>query len=103
MSTTDSYFDGGVFGLIGINLLSALLILVTIGFGLPWAITIRQNWITKHTVVEGNRLRFEGTGLGLFGTWIKIWLLTIITLGIYGFWAGIAVKKWTVKNTRFAA
>jgi uncharacterized membrane protein YjgN (DUF898 family) len=57
--------------------------------------------MAKHTVIEGKRLRFTGTGGRLIGTWIKIFLLTIITLGIYGLWAGLAIKKWKAEHTRF--
>ena len=59
-------------------------------------------WETKHTVVEGRRLKFNGTAIQLFGNWIKWLLLCIITLGIYGFWLSIALKKWKVKHTEFA-
>jgi uncharacterized membrane protein YjgN (DUF898 family) len=60
------------------------------------------NWETKHTVVNGHRLRFDGTALGLFGNWIKWALLCIITFGIYSFWLAIALKKWKAKHTHFA-
>ena len=60
-------------------------------------------WETKHTVINGHRLKFDGTALQLFGNWIKWLLLTIITLGIYGFWVCIKIKKWTTKHTHFEA
>ncbi len=60
------------------------------------------NWETKHTVIEGKRLKFTGTAIGLFGNWIKWWILTIITFGIYGFWLNIKLKKWITKHTVFA-
>jgi uncharacterized membrane protein YjgN (DUF898 family) len=103
MSTSDSYFDGGLGGLIINALLAGLLTLFTLGFGFPWALCMRERWMAKHTVIEGKRLRFTGTGGGLIGTWIKIFLLTIITLGIYGLWAGLAIKKWKAEHTRFEA
>ena len=62
---------------------------------------MEYNWEIKHTVINGKRLRFDGTALGLFGTWIKWLLLTIITIGIYGFWVSIAIKKWKTKHTHF--
>ena len=58
-----------------------------------------QNWKTKHTVVDGQRLYFDGTGAQLFGNWIKWFLLTIITFGIYGFWLQIKMEQWIVKHT----
>lgn len=58
-------------------------------------------WKINHTVVEGKRMRFVGSAVGLFGHWIKWLALTIITLGIYGFWVSIKLEDWKVKNTIF--
>ncbi len=102
-SSSVSYFDGGVLGYVGITILTALIILCTFGIALPWAVCLKQDWITQHTVIGGRRLEFNGTGFGLFGTWIKIFLLTIITLGIYGLWAYIVVQKWIVSHTEFSS
>ena len=57
------------------------------------------NWEIKHTIINGRRLVFDGSAVGLFGQWIKWLLLTIITLGIYGLWVGIKLKKWKVSHT----
>ncbi|MFW5795244.1 MAG: DUF898 family protein [Bacillota bacterium] len=97
----ESKFDGGILGLIGVNLVAFFITLITLGIALPFAITYKQRWVAKHTIIDGKRLIFKGSGMGLFGTWIKIFLLTIITIGIYGFWAGLTVKKWVVKHTHF--
>ena len=82
----ESKFDGGLLGLIGINILQALLITITLGIGAPWAICIKERWIAKHTYIDGKQLVFDGTGGQLFGNYIKWMLLTLITLGIYAFW-----------------
>lgn len=66
-----------------------------------WSVCMEYNWEIKHTVINGHRLRFDGTAIGLFGNWIKWLLLTIITIGIYGFWVSIALKKWKTKHTHF--
>jgi uncharacterized membrane protein YjgN (DUF898 family) len=58
--------------------------------------------MADHTVIDGKRLRFDGTAMGLFGNWIKWFLLIIITFGIYSFWVGIALQKWKIRNTHFA-
>lgn len=99
----NSYFDGGLLQLIGYKILGAIITAITLGICAPWAITMIYDWETKHTVVEGRRLRFEGTAIGLFGHWIKWLLLTVVTFGIYGFWVGIALRKWKAQNTFFAA
>jgi len=98
----DSYFDGGLFQLIGWRILGTLITILTLGICFPWAITMIINWETKHTVINGRRLCFDGTATQLFGNWIKWLFLTIITLGIYSFWIGIAIKKWRTKHTHFA-
>ena len=98
----DSYFDGGLFQLIGYSIIGALITLVTLGICYPWAIVMIINWKTKHTVIDGQRLRFEGTAMGLFGSWIKWLFLIIITIGSYAFWVNIAMKKCVTKHTHFA-
>lgn len=47
------------------------------------------NWKVKQTVIDGQRLYFDGTAMQLFGNWIKWLILTVITLGIYSFWLNI--------------
>lgn len=98
----NSYFDGGLFQLIGWKILGALITLFTLGICTPWAICLVYNWEVKHTVINGRRLYFDGTAWGLFGTWIKWVLLFIITFGIYGFFIQISLKKWITKHTHFA-
>ena len=102
MDQQASYFDGGLLQQIGWWLLGVIVTMLTLGICFPWAICMLLNWETKHTVIEGRRLRFDGSAWGLFGQWIKWLLLIIITLGIYGFWVKIKMKKWVVKHTRFA-
>ncbi len=102
MENKDSQFTGGLLGLIGINLLQALLIFITLGLGAPWAICMKQRWTARHTVIDGRQLIFDGKGSQLVGNYIKWFLLTIITLGIYGFWLDIKMKQWITKHTHFA-
>ena len=82
-------------------MLGWLITILTLGICFPWALCMVYNWKIKHTVIEGKRLRFDGTALQLFGNWIKWLLLTIITFGIYSFWVQIAIKKWKTKHTFF--
>lgn len=98
----NSYFDGGLLEQIIYSILAWLMCVVTLGIAAPWAICLLYKWETEHTVIEGKRLYFDGTGMQLFGNWIKWLFLTIITLGIYSFWLKIALKKWIVKHTHFA-
>lgn len=98
-----SYFDGGLLQLIGWRIFGFLVTVCTLGICYPWAVCMVYGWETRHTVIEGRRLEFHGTALGLFGLWIKWWILCFITLGIYGFWVCISIRKWKVKHTRFLA
>jgi uncharacterized membrane protein YjgN (DUF898 family) len=98
----ESKFTGGLLGMIGIGILQGLIITFTLGLGLPWAVCIKQRWIAKHTIIDGKRLTFDGTGGQLFGNYIKWFLLTLITFGVYGFWLTIKMQQWITKHTHFA-
>ena len=98
----ESYFDGGLFQLIGWNILGWLITIVTFGIAFPWSLTMVYGWKINHTVINGRRLKFTGSAIGLFGLWIKWFLLTLITFGIYSFWTVISLEKWKAKNTTFA-
>lgn len=95
-------FDGGAGSYLGVRLLSGLLMLVTLGLGAPWAVVMFQRWKARHTWINGRQLVFVGSGLGLWGNYIKWWFLTLITLGIYGLWVIPRLIRWTVENTDFA-
>lgn len=98
----NSYFDGGLLQLIGWSLLGALITICTLFICYPWAVCMVYGWKINHTVINGRRLKFNGTAIGLFGSWIKWLLLSVITFGIYTFWLRIALEKWRVKHTTFA-
>ena len=97
-----SFFDGGLFQLVGYRILGALVTALTFGICFPWAFTMVYRWEARHTVVDGYRLYFDGTAAQLFGNWI-IWLvLSILTCGIYGFWVGIKLRQWKALHTHIA-
>ncbi len=97
----NSYFDGGLFEYLGWMILGTIITVITLGLAYPWAVCMIYGWKINHTVVEGKRLKFIGTGWSLFGNWIKWFLLTIITFGIYSFWLFISLEKWKTENTIF--
>ena len=94
-------FDGGAGTYLGTGILAFLVTILTFGICFPFALVLRQRWRAKHTYINGQRLIFNGSAVGLFGNWIKWFLLTVITLGIYGFWVGPRIQKWIVENTDF--
>ena len=98
---TDSYFDGGVLELIGWRLLAGLITVITLGIGIPWAQCMLYSWKLKHTVYNGKRLKFEGTGGDLFVQMFKWLFFSIITLGIYLFFVPVKKAKWVLSNIHY--
>ena len=98
---TDSYFDGGLIELIGWRLLSFLITIVTLGIAAPWGKCMLYSYQIKHTVYNGKRLKFEGTGGDLFVNKFKWFLLSIITFGIYALFIPIKKTKWVISNIHF--
>lgn len=92
-------FDGKARHFFVVGLLAFLIIIFTLGLGFPWATTMLLRWKTNHTIVEGRRLKFIGTGAGLFGKWIIWWVLSVITLGLYGVIVWARYQKWIVEHT----
>ncbi|WP_191013528.1 DUF898 family protein [Treponema zioleckii] len=98
-----SYFDGGLWQLIGWTLLGYLITVFTVGICYPWAVQMLYSWEQRHKVYCKNRCTFDGTAIGLFGNWIKWLLLSIITFGIYSLWLPIKIIKWKTKHTHLLA
>lgn len=96
-------FDGGASTYLGTAIAAFLVTVLTLGIAYPYALVLRQRWRAKHTYIDGRQLVFLGTGIGLFGHWIKWFLLSVVTLGIYLFWVMPRVHKWVVEHTDFAA
>ena len=95
-------FDGGAGSYLLVGIGATLLTVFTLGLALPWAICMQYRWRTEHTIINGRRLRFTGSGGGLFGNWIKWWALTIVTIGIYLFWVVPRLTRWTVEHQDFS-
>lgn len=98
---TDSYFDGGLLELIGWRILAFLIIGITFGIATPWAKCMLYSYQFKHTVYNGKRLKFEGTGGDLFVNYFKWIFFTIITLGIYLLFVPIKKTKWVISNLHY--
>lgn len=102
----ESKWTGGVLEYFGIRLAVFFLFILsafTLFLVVPWIIVFYIKWQTKHTVINGKKLAFNGTGAQLFGSYIKWWLLSIVTLGIYGFFfTPVRKMQWIVKHTVFA-
>lgn len=97
----ESSFNGGLIGLIGINLLCGLISVLTLFIGVPWAIVLKYRWYVSHVKYGGRILKFDGTGSKLIGSYLLWMILTIVTLGVYLFFMPIKIRQWKVKHTHF--
>lgn len=95
----ESYFDGSVLQLVGINIICCFLTIASFGILYPFTECIKLRWIAKHSIINRKKIVFSGNGLSLFGHYILWLFLTIITLGIYGLWLKIKMIKWKVNNS----
>ena len=103
MQSSGSFkFERDVASYFGVGVLSFLLVLFTLGFGIPWAVCMKQKWIADHTTIDGRQLKFVGSGGELFGKFIVWYLLSLVTLGIYGllYW-GPNLQQWITEHTDF--
>ena len=58
--------------------------------------------IVENTFIDNKQLTFRGTGMGFFGNWLLIIILSVITLGIYIPWGFCRMRRWLVENLYFA-
>lgn len=78
-----------------------LLVIFTLGFGLPWAVCMQQKWRLENTVIDGKQVAFSGTGKKLFGLYFGTFWLAVLTLGIAGSWRKVKLLRWEAEHTYF--
>src|ERR1035437_1516119 len=74
------YFDGGAGSYLVTGIRAAFITICTFGMGFPYALVLLERWRAKHTYINGQRLMFSGTGIGLFALLIKLCLLLLYHL-----------------------
>lgn len=94
-------FDGGAATYVGTALLGMVVTVFTLGICFPFALVLNERWRAKHSYIDGRQLVFTGSAWGLFGSWIKWLLLSVVTLGIYLFWVGPRIAAWKWEHTDF--
>lgn len=94
----NSYFDGGILGLLGTNILSFFVAFVPF-VGLAWSNIIKTKWIKSHTVCDSRRLIFQGSLGSLFVKYLLWGFLSVITLGIYAWFVPVKELRWETENT----
>lgn len=95
------HFDGGAATYVGTGILAALITVCTFGICYPFALVLKERWRAKHSYIDGQRLAFTGSAWGLFGNWIKWFLLIVVTVGIYLFWVAPRIARWKWEHTEF--
>ncbi len=92
-------FDGYLIQKIGLSILCGLVNVVTLFIAYPATICWKQKWLCKHTIYDGKRLSFDGTGMQLFGKWLVWLLLSVVTFGIFLIFLPNKVEAWKAKHT----
>lgn len=95
-------FRGGAASWFGTQILGVLITVCTLGICYPFAVVLVERWRAKNTFLQGRQLQFIGTGMGIFGLWLKWLFLSVITLGIYTFWVYPRLMQWKVEKTVYA-
>lgn len=62
-----SFFDGGLLSLIGWSIFGFIVTVISLGILYPWALVMVYGWKINHTVIDGHRMQFNGSAVGLFG------------------------------------
>lgn len=97
----NSEFDGNFLEYIGYYLLMYISTFVSFGILYPFTYILFKRWEVSHTIIEGNRLVFEGKISDYYLKCIIWALLSLITLGIYGLIVPMRQKQWETENTHF--
>lgn len=96
---SESYFDGSVIGLIMLNIACMFLNIITLGIAHPYTTCMKLIWEKGHTVVNGKRLKFIGTGSSLAFNMLRWKMINMLSFGLYSLTLDIKLREWTVKNT----
>lgn len=102
VQSSESNFTGGAFAHFFIGLLTGFVSAITLFLAYPAMVCMKYRWEMSHTYINGQRLKFDGKGMQLFGKFIVWLLLSVITCGIYFVVCGsVALEKWKTKHTHF--
>lgn len=97
-----SKFTGNSLQLLGVNLLTCFVTVITLSLGLYWAYCYKQRWFAKHKIIDGHSLYFDGRAGQYFGKCLLWGFLSLITFGIYSFWMAVNILKWKTKHTKLS-
>lgn len=95
----DSGFDGNSFQYFGYSLMQLLVLILTLGLAYPWTHNMMLRWLTRHQVINNDRLYYDGTALGMFFRAIAAIILSVITFGIFMPWARCWLWRYQYSHT----
>jgi uncharacterized membrane protein YjgN (DUF898 family) len=96
-----SKFNGTVGQWFRLSILMFLLVVFTLGLGMPWAICMLHRWRMNNLVIEGKQVVFYGKGRKLFWRYMGWSILSLLTLGFYSFRVPVKVMDWLMEYTHF--
>lgn len=96
-------FDGDGIGYVRTRLGALAITVLTLGFGVPYALVLVKRWNAQHLVLGGSRVVFTGRAGDLMPDWVRWWPCVVLTLGCYGFVVFPRVISWVWENTDYRA
>ena len=96
---TDSFYDGPAGEYLGQGLVASLLIVLSCGISQPWQRVRLIKFDLEHSVVNGDRMIFEGTGAQNWDENSINSILTVVTCGIYASWGIARMNRWVYRHT----
>lgn len=97
--TRKSDFDGKLIQLIGLNMLSIFVTIITFGLAYPSILCWKEKWLWKHKEIDGTRFVFDGKGIQLIGKWMCWIALCMVTFYIFAWFIPIKIYKWRLSHT----
>lgn len=96
---SNSYYDGKISEFIILNLILNTMNILSLGILYPFTKCVKLKHLANHSIINNQKIVFNGRAYDLLLHYILHFILIIITLGIYIFWLGISHTKWEVKNS----
>lgn len=63
----ETKFTGSLAGLVVVNILAGVVSSLSLALLIPWSICYRYRYLASYTIIDGNRLHFDGTAAQLWG------------------------------------
>lgn len=98
--STRSYFSGDVLETYFVRGLTLLATIFSLGIAYPFVLCWKLRYESRHSIINGRRLAFDGNARELFGQYMIWWLLSVATLGIYGLlFLPLHINRWATSHT----